>query len=162
MITAKWSESSSGGGGGGGGSSSSSSSSSQVGNSSRGLEEDQETLGGREKEGCVEKENTKTVQLHSRQKPNPTVFSWSDVVTCQKRPAGRRGLGGLLQNHNLRGQNRNWDRQKVPKLQLFLLFPLHRGSGGFRQKVCVCVCAVCRTEKWLKTFVRGRLNRKQR
>ena len=33
----------------------------------------------------------------------------------------------------------NWDRQKVPKLQLFLLFPLHRGSGGFRQKsVCVC------------------------
>ena len=33
--------------------------------------------------------------------------------------------------------------KKFQKLQLFLLFPLHRESGGFREKVSVClsVCA---------------------
>ena len=34
---------------------------------------------------------------------------------------------------------KNWDRQKVPKLQLFLLFPLHRKSGGFDEKMSCCV-----------------------
>ena len=39
----------------------------------------------------------------------------------------------------------NWDRQKVLKLQLFLLFPLHWETGGFHaKKVCLSVClSVC-------------------
>ena len=55
----------------------------------------------------------------------------------------------------------NWDRQKVPKLQLFLLFPLHWGTGGFHaKKVCPYVRVsstiwVCKTQKWFKYFVRG-------
>ena len=55
----------------------------------------------------------------------------------------------------------NWDRQKVPKLQLFLLFPLHWGTGGFHEKkVCPSVRLsstiwVCKTRKWFEHFVRG-------
>ena len=57
----------------------------------------------------------------------------------------------------------NWDRQKVPKLQLFLLFPLHRRSGGFRKSVCVSsTIFVCETEKWIKTFVRGQVETENR
>ena len=60
---------------------------------------------------------------------------------------------------------KNWDRQKVPKLQLFLLFPLHRKSGGFDEKMSECqsstIC-VCETEKWIKTFVRGRVETENR
>ena len=57
------------------------------------------------------------------------------------------------------GWSINWDRQKVPKLQLFLLFPLHRKSGGFGMSSTIFVC---KTEKWIKTFVRGRVETENR
>ena len=66
--------------------------------------------------------------------------------------------------HATRADFPNWDRQKVPKLQLFLLFPLHWGTGGFHAKKSLSVCPfvrlsstiwVCKTRKWFKHFVRG-------